>query len=136
MSTNRDALTTAYEAFDRGDIGTAFQFLDEECVFRAGSDLVPGGGSFHGKQDILGRWLPTIGATYENLRLTVEEMIGEGDAICVCGQERSTVAGKEIKSAFSHVWHFTDGMVTDARFHTGEAEVLVALQEREAAGIA
>ena len=133
MSENLTRLTEAYEAFSRGDMEAAFANLDEECVFRTGSELTPSGGTYHGKQEIMGRWLPALGATFENLRLSIDETIGEGDSICVCGTIRSTVAGRDIKSPFSHVWHYRDGKVVDATFLSHDAEVYAAVQAREAA---
>jgi ketosteroid isomerase-like protein len=134
MPDNLDTLKAAYEAFGRGDVEGAFAQLDEDCVFHNGSDLMPAGGDFHGKQEILGRWLPELGANFEGLRLSVDEIIGEGDSICVCGTARSTVAGTDIKSPFCHVWHYRDGKVVDARFHTQSAEAMVAIQSRDRAG--
>jgi ketosteroid isomerase-like protein len=131
---NSDTLKAAYEAFGRGDVEAAFSQLDEECVFHNGSDKVPAGGDFHGKADIMGRWLPELGANYEGLRLTVEDMIGDGDAIAVNGMTRSKVAGVEIKSPFCHVWRYRDGKVVDARFHTQQVEAYIAVAEQAAIG--
>lgn len=130
MSDNRRKLQEAYDAFARADFEAAFANLDEECTFHNGSDLLPAGGDFHGKREIVGRWLPELGANYENLRLSIDEMIGDGDAICVCGTSRSTVAGVVVKSPFCHVWHYRNGKVIDARFHTQQVEALVAIQRK------
>jgi ketosteroid isomerase-like protein len=133
MSENVKKLSEAYEAFGRGDMEAAFKNLHEECTFRTGSDLTPSGGTYHGKQEIMGRWLPALGATFENLRLTVDETIGDGDTICVCGTTRAKVAGKDLKSPFAHIWHYRDGKVIDAMFLSHDANVFSAVQEREAA---
>jgi ketosteroid isomerase-like protein len=126
----------AYEAFGRGDVEAAFAQLDDECVLHSGSDLVPAGGEFHGKQEIMGRWLPELGANYQDLRLSIDEFIGDGDSIAVTGTGRSTIAGTELKSPFCHVWHYRDGKVVDAHFHTQQVDAFVAVRERAAIGSA
>ena len=110
----------------------AFENLDDECVFHAGSDKLPAGGDFHGKQEIMGRWLPELGATFQDMRLNLSEFIDGGDSIAVVGTIRARVAGTDIKDAFCHVWHYRDGKVIDASFFSPEVDAFVALQEQGA----
>lgn len=133
MSDNLTRLTEAYEAFARGDMEAAFANLDEDCTFRTGSDLLPSGGTYHGKQEIMGAWLPALGATFQNMRLSIDETIGEGDSICVCGTIRSTIGAQEIKSPFAHIWHYRDGKVVDATFLSHDANAVAAVQARDGA---
>ena len=132
MSSNLDQLKSAYEAFARGDVEAAFADLDEQCTFHAGSDFLPAGGDFHGKQEIMGRWLPELAANFQDLRMDIEETIEEGDSICVTGTMRANVAGTDIKGPFCHIWHYRDGKVVDARFFAPEAEAMMAMQRQGA----
>jgi len=133
MSRNLERLQDAYAAFARGDTALAFADLDPECVFRAGSDLLPTGGEYHGKREIVGRWLPTLAAHMPDLRLLIDEIVESGDTICVTGTSRATLAGSsiEVKSPFCHVWHFRAGKIAGARFFTDTAVLMDAIQQRD-----
>jgi ketosteroid isomerase-like protein len=136
MSNHHEALKSAYEAFGTGDFPAAFEQLHDDCVLHEGSDALPYGGDFHGKQEIMGRWLPLIGAHFENLRLTLDELVGDGETVCVLGTIRGRIAGEDIKTPFCHVWHYEDDKVVDARFHNQQVDALLAIQKKEKAGIA
>jgi ketosteroid isomerase-like protein len=130
--TNADKCRAAYEAFIRGDIGAAFADLADDAVFRAGSEVLPAGGTFHGKDEITGRWLAEFGATFQDFRMTCDEVIEVGERVLVLGSSRATVAGTPLKAPYCHLWTYKDGKAIEAVFFTHEAETALALQKAHA----
>jgi ketosteroid isomerase-like protein len=129
---NAEIARSAYEAFIRGDIDVAFRNLDDDCTWRAGSPELPSGGVFHGKQEILGRWLAEFTATFQDFRMTCDEVLGIDDRVIVTGSTRATVAGQEIKAPYCHLWTYRDGKAVEASFFTYEAAAVLALQKAHA----
>jgi ketosteroid isomerase-like protein len=130
---NAEILQAAYEAFGRGDFEAAFADLDENCVWNSGSDLLPAGGTFHGKAEIMGGWLPEFGANFSDFELKVDEILESGDRVFVLGTEHATIASSEVHGPFCHVWLYRDGKAIEASFFGQEAQTLNAVQHARAA---
>jgi uncharacterized protein len=129
---NVDALGQGYEAFDRGDFDAAFATFADDIVWRGAGESVPGGGTYHGVDEIRGKWLPEFAATYQGFRMSPAETLDCGDYVVVLGTSRATVGGQEIKAPFCHVWKYSGGKVVEATFFGDSAQVLQALQKQEA----
>ena len=129
---NVETSKAAYEAFGRGDIEAAFSNLSEDTVWRNNADGLPVGGTFHGKSQIIGEWLPTLGANFENFRLNIDEFIEAGDYVIAMGTSRATVNGHDIKAPVCHVWRYgPDGMIAEVNFFTDTAPAYLALHAGE-----
>jgi uncharacterized protein len=129
---NVKALSQGYDAFARGDIDAAFANFADDIVWRSTGESVPGGGTYHGVDEIRNKWLPEFGATYQNFRQSPAETLDCGDHVVVLGTSRATVGGQEIKADFCHVWKFSGDKVVEASFFGDSAQVLQALQKAEA----
>jgi uncharacterized protein len=130
---NVDALRQGYEAFERGDIDAAFENFADDIVWRGTGESVPGGGTYHGVDEIRNKWLPEFAANYQDFRQSAEETLDCGDYVVVLGTSRATVGGQEIKAPFCHVWKYSGDKVVEATFYGDSAEVLQALQQGAAA---
>ena len=131
-----ETLKQGYEAFGRGDIDAAFANFADDCVFRGTSDLIPAGGTYHGMDEIRGRWLQEFGATWEDFRMSTDEFLESGNTIVTLGTARGRLRGtdEEIKAPFAHVWRYNDeGKVVEASFFGDSARVFQAIQQRDEA---
>ena len=129
---NVEALRQGYEAFDRGDFDTAFATFADDVVWRSTGESVPGGGTYHGVDEIRNKWLPEFGATYQDFRQSATETLDCGDHVVVLGTSRATVGGQEIKAPFCHVWKYSGDKVVEATFFGDTAQAFQALQRQEA----
>ena len=129
---NLDALRGGYEAFASGDIDAAFANFADDIVWRGTGELVPGGGTYNGIDEVKNKWLPEFAANYQDFRQSVDELLDCGDYVIALGTSRATVAGQEIKAAFCHVWKYSGGKVVEASFFGDTAQAFQALQQQEA----
>ena len=132
---NVQALKEGYEAFQRGDMDAAFRTFADDITVRGGSDLIPAGGTYHGIEEVRGRWLQEFGATFADFRMATEEFIDAGDTLVVLGTARARLQGsdEEIKNPFCHVWRYSGDKVTEARFYGDSARTLEAIQQLQKA---
>ena len=129
---NVDALRNGYEAFASGNIDEAFQAFADDIVWRGTGDSVPGGGTYHGIDEVKNKWLPEFAATYQDFRQSADELLDCGDYVVALGTSRATVAGQEIKARFCHVWKYSGDKVVEATFFGDTAPAFQALQRQEA----
>jgi len=125
---NVDALRNGYDAFSSGNIDEAFENFADDIVWKGGSDLVPGGGTYNGIDDLKNKWLPEFGSTFQNFSQSVDEILDCGDYAIALGSSRATVAGQEIEADFCHVWKYSGDKIVEARFFGDSAPVYKALQ--------
>jgi len=130
---NVDALRGGYEAFGRGDLDAAFANFADDIVWRGTGELVPGGGSYHGVDEIRNKWLPEFGSTFQNFSQSVEELIDAGDHVVVLGTSSATVGGEQISAPFCHVWKFSGDKIVKASFYGDTAQAYRALEKQGAA---
>src|SRR5260370_34246850 len=97
---NVDVVRRAYEAWNRGDLGAAYEFLDPDVEVSAPANF-PEAGTFHGR-DEMKRWvqehlLPIL----EDLPVGAERFLDAGDRAVGCvryfGRGRGT--GIEVRGA-------------------------------------
>jgi uncharacterized protein len=129
---NVDALRNGYDAFASGNIEAAFENFADDIVWRGTGELVPGGGTYNGIDEVKNKWLPEFAANYQDFRQSVDELLDCGDYVIALGTSRATVAGQEIKAPFCHIWKYSGGKVVEARFFGDTAAAFQALQRQEA----
>jgi len=125
----------AYDAFGKGDIEAAFADLADGCVFHGESPDLPAGGDYTGRADIMGRWLPDLGTTYQDMSVVPETYIDGGDHVVVLGDERATVNGTPTGGRFCHVWRYEGDKVAEAWFFGDTAQTERALAPSRAASV-
>src|SRR5436305_15247553 len=95
---NVDALKGGYEAFSRGNIDAAFANFADDIVWRGTGELVPGGGTYNGIDEVKNKWLPEFAANYQDFRQSVDELLDCGEYVIALGTSRTTVAGQAYKT--------------------------------------
>jgi ketosteroid isomerase-like protein len=129
---NLDTLRGGYEAFGRGDLDAAFANFADDIVWRGPSELVPAGGTYHGRDEVRNQWLPEFTAHYQDFRQKPEQFIDAGEWIIVLGTGRFSIGGQEIKGSFAHIWKYAGGKVVEASFFADSARTLQAMQKQSA----
>jgi ketosteroid isomerase-like protein len=118
---NAETCRAAYEAFLGGEIEKAFQDFDENIVWRNGSDLLPAGGCYYGKAEVMNNWLAEFAANWVDFWMDLDEFLEVGDRVFVLGTTRATFGGQEVKSPICHIWTYRDGLAVETCFFTFEA---------------
>ena len=104
---NIDTLKKGYDDFGRGDIEAVFEAWHDDVKWEGGNPDTPAGGDYSGKQEIGGAF-GELGEAWEDLNVTPDEFVGEGDTVCVLGHISGTgkATGHQVKSPFVHVYRF------------------------------
>jgi ketosteroid isomerase-like protein len=112
MSQNTDTLKEGYEAFGRGDIEAVLENWADDIEWEGGNSDLPAGGNFQGK-DQVPQAFQQLGEAWDDLSVTPDEFVGEGDTVCVLGHIDGTAkeSGQNVKSPFVHIYRFEDGKV-------------------------
>jgi len=131
---NVEVVRRAYEAWNRGDLDTAFEFLDPDVEVSAPANL-PEAGMFHGR-DEMRRWveeqlLPIL----EDVRAEPERFLDAGDRVVVFVRYfgRGTASGIEVTGANvdAHVWTLRGGRACRLEMHQGTDTALEAVGLRD-----
>lgn len=119
MSSNRETVQQAYEAFGRGDIPTVLGLLDPQVEWRE-----PVGMPFEdqvGPEAVAQNIFSALPGLLPDFALEVSEILDAGDAVFTLGTYRGTGSqtGERLEADFVHVWRFgSDGKATFFRTYT------------------
>jgi ketosteroid isomerase-like protein len=127
---NVEALRNGYEAFSSGNIDAAFENFADDIVWKGTGELVPGGGTYNGIDEVKNKWLPEFAATFQDFSQSVDEILDCGDYVIGLGTSRATVAGQEIEGSFCHVWKYSGDKIVEATFFGDTAPAYKALQSQ------
>jgi ketosteroid isomerase-like protein len=110
VSANADLLKQGYEDFSSGDIEAATEPWSEDFVWQGpDAEGYPGSGTHEGK-DAARQVLQEAVGTWDDFRLSVDEIVdGGGDTLVVLGHEEASKGGNSVKQPVVHVWRFKDG---------------------------
>jgi len=102
-------VTTAYEAFGRGDIPAILSILDPGIRWRA-PQVLPHGGTFEGAEAV-GGFFAGIGEPWSELEVRPDPPIASGGRVAVTGtaEGRLRASGEPASYGFVHVWTIRDG---------------------------
>jgi ketosteroid isomerase-like protein len=113
---NAQVVTTAYEAFGRGDIPALLELMSDDVTWEV-TEVLPQGGSFRGREGV-GEFFAGVGREWPELKVDVELMATEGDHVIVIGRaEGPRASGEEAGYDFTHVFKVADGRIVDFREH-------------------
>jgi ketosteroid isomerase-like protein len=109
MSEQTDLVTSAYEAFARGDVEGVLGALDPGVRWRV-PEVLPHGGAFDGAEDV-GRFFAGLAERWDGLDVQADPPIANGDRVAVTGRAtgRLKATGEETGYGFVHVWTVRDG---------------------------
>src|SRR2546426_10356088 len=134
---NVEVVRRAYQAWNRGDLETAFEFLDRDVEVSVPPDL-PEAGTYRGRDEVrrwvAGELLPIL----EEARADPEKFLDVGDLVIVFVRYfgRGKASGIEVRGAIvdAHVWTLRDGKVKRLQMYQGTEKALeaVGLSEQDA----
>ena len=113
---NTALIQNVYAAFARGDMQTITDSLagDVEWVLE-GPAIIPFAGRRKGTSEVLA-FFQALATTQENMKLTMETFVAQGDVVATVGRYSATVkaTGKKMDVAIGHFFTIRDGKI--ARF--------------------
>ena len=125
---NVKTITSAYEAFARGDIPAVIDALadDVDWASEAASTEVPWWGPRHGKAEVLA-FFEALGTAMEVKEFTPLVIVGDGDDVLtvVRYQATSRANGKTASMDIHHHWRFRDRKIVRYR---GSEDTLQTLE--------
>jgi ketosteroid isomerase-like protein len=105
---------SGYEAFGRGDLAALAELMadDIEWVHPGDPDENPNGGTFKGKEAVLG-WFGGLASTVDFTTFEPREFIAQDDKVVSLVYAEATVpaTGRALVNHEAHVWTFRDGKV-------------------------
>ena len=112
MTDNTEVVNEAYAAFGRGDIPAVLALLADDIEWE-GTDALPQSGSFRGP-DGVGEFFAGVGSNWDDLSISIDEMIVDGDHVVAVGHGEGTLAGgADASYGFTHVFRLADGKVVN-----------------------
>jgi uncharacterized protein len=110
MAANADVLKRGYDAFGKGDLeGAMADFADDIRWEGPNADGLPDAGTFNGKDEVQQMFGRLPDAYGQDLSVTPDEMIEEGDTVVVLGHLEAAPKGNHVKVPYAHIWRFEDG---------------------------
>jgi hypothetical protein len=113
--TNVQFVQSLYDAFSRGDIPTVLGAMDENVQWHTaeGNTWNPGH-AFVGPQQVVEGAFARIAEEYEDFRIDLRRIFGDGDTVAVEGRytaARHKVTGKPLDVQAAHVLDLRDGKI-------------------------
>jgi uncharacterized protein len=118
------AVSTLYEAFERGDRAAIGRTLADDVRWRQAAVAVPAAGEDRvGATAVLDDVFAAIDARFDHFVETVEQLFGCDDRVVVTGTYRATDrrTGRALSAEFCHLWTVHDGVITAFRQYTDTA---------------
>jgi ketosteroid isomerase-like protein len=108
---NAEIITSAYEAFGRGDIPAVLETLAEDILWH-----VPGRGplsrDYRGHDEVLGFFQHFTELSGGTFQIAVDEVLVKGDRVIVLVTESAERHGRNWSSPQVHAWMVNDGTAT------------------------
>jgi ketosteroid isomerase-like protein len=129
---NVELVRQAYEAWNRGDVGSVLEILDLDIEWNTSDVFFDQPHSYHGRSAWQGEFLPELMETFEAYRAEPEELIDAGEQVVALVRVGATgrSSGAEGMARVGHVVTVRGGRIT--RF----TEYKEAGDALEAAGLA
>jgi uncharacterized protein len=111
---NTALVRTLYGAFSRGDIQTILDSVTGDVNWTLeGPAVVPYAGKKTGPNQVR-QFFDALVGTQENMKLTMEHFIAQGDEVATLGRYAATVkaSGKKFDSPIAHFFTIRDGKVS------------------------
>lgn len=111
---NTALIQKLYDAFSRGDIQTILANLTDDVEWGLeGPAIIPFTGQRKGPAQVLG-FFEALGGTQQNMKLTTEQFVAQGDQVATLGRYAGTVTatGKSFDTRIAHFFTIRDGKVS------------------------
>jgi uncharacterized protein len=132
--TDAEVIRNAYAAFGRQDIPAVLGAFDEEIDFHA-ITAIPNGGPHKGHDEVAS-FFQSLGTTYEELRVELDEVLDAGSKLVGIGHLRGTARSTAFETPFVHVWTMRDGRALHMQEYIDPEQMLRALGWTEPAAVA
>ena len=123
--TNRDLISSLYDAFAQGDAGTVLGTMHPDIDWNEAegspyADQNPYSTPQRVGEGVFGRLL----ADFDSFSVVPEQMVSEGDTVVALGRYTGThkASGRPLDAQFAHVWTVEDGQVTAFQQYTDTAQ--------------
>ena len=131
---NLDLVQRAYEAWNRGDLETAFEFVDRDVEVSVPPDL-PDAGTYRGRAEIR-RWVAEqLLQSLEGARAEPEKFLDAGDQVVVFVRYygRGKASGIEVRGSIvdAHVLTLRNSKIHKLQMYQGTETALEAVGLRE-----
>ena len=126
---NTDTLRQGYEAFAQGDLeGATANFAEDIRWENPEAPQVPNNGVTEGRDGVK-QLFASLAEYWESFSITPDEFVEDGDTVVVLSHSESKAkeTGKDVKLPWVHIWHFSDGEVTEVQALTDTALAADAL---------
>lgn len=103
-----------YDAFARGDIQTILNSLTGDVKWTLeGPSVIPYAGTKEGPNQVR-KFFDDLVGTQENMKLTIDHFIAQGDEVATLGRYAATVkaTGKQFDSPLAHFFTIRDGKIS------------------------
>ena len=110
---NTALIQDLYAAFGRGDIPAILSRLADDVEWTTeGPSAIPYAGKLTGPAKVRG-FFEALGGTQDNMKLTTESYIAQGDKVATTGRYSGVVkaTGKRFDCAVAHIFTIRDGKV-------------------------
>ena len=111
---NTALIQELYAAFSRGDVPAILSRLADDVEWTTeGPSSIPYVGKLTGPAKVQG-FFEALGGTQDNMKLTTESFIAQGDKVATTGRYSGVVkaTGKRFDCAVAHIFTIRDGKVT------------------------
>ena len=111
---NTALIRSVYEAFGRGDIPYILSKITADSVWTTeGPSVIPYTGKRSGEKEVLG-FFDALGGTLNNMKLTTDYFVAQGDAVTTFGRFAGTVkaTGKSFDAPVAHYFKIRDGKIS------------------------
>jgi ketosteroid isomerase-like protein len=125
MADHAQTIRELYAALDGGDVDRVLELSGPEPVVE--DPDMPGGGSFHGAEEVRGflhGWLEA----WDEYSIRVEEVVEVDDTAVALLHQRGRGKGSDVPTELrdAHVWTFREGVPVHCRTYLDRAEALAA----------
>ena len=126
-SKNVEAVKSAYESFARGDAPSLLAVMADEVEFRVaeGHPYQPSGEAWHGKQELVEKFLMKAGPEWEGWTMTPGAIHALGDTVVVEGRYHGLYkpTGRRMDLQVCHVWRVREGVIRSFHQYLNTAEL-------------
>ncbi len=124
---NTGAVTSVYEALDRGDIGAVVDSFDEDIEWREaeGHPYQLDGAGWRDPDTIVQNLFVKLATEWDSFTVVPAHVHDAGPTVVVEGRYRGTfkATGKTLDAQFCHIWHLRGGKVTRFQQYTDTAQL-------------
>lgn len=111
---NIEAVKRGYEAFQTGNLDLLRNELFAPDIVWHSPGRNPLSGDYRGADDVIGLFVKQFELTDGTVKVELHDVLSSDDHAVALGTFSAERNGKSIKEPYAHVFHITDGRVTES----------------------